>query len=290
MRRTIVPEGRFRSDELAPGVFHESFYPGGKEGPNREVHLPTPGGQTWSEAVVLGSADDPFQTLVPDIRLPANQYWPLHWHDCWTVVLVLEGGCSIGDWWFGEGDVFLTVPELEYGPLLIGPEGCRMWEIFAQAHLAPGGYSPEYRDHPTLQNSNHVFRERSLLNRRNDGRQSLPCDGVEGIWKLRLEPGLVIDMGEAGDPERSVLRDTRLRRAPPRSRRLPPRRAGRRERRPYGWFRRRAADRDRPHGEGAAGAKLSVPDQVEVVHPHHRSRVRGRPRLGRIEPRHRHGP
>lgn len=210
MSRTIVPQARFFSEELAPGVFHETFYPGGKNGPNGEVLGPLQGGQTWSESLFLGDPGDKFQTLLPDIRMPANQYWPLHWHDCWTLVLILEGGCRIGDWWLGEGDVFLTVPSLEYGPMVVGPEGCRMWEVFAQAHLAPGGYAPEYHDHPTLEGSSKVFLERSELNARNEGRQMLPCEGVEGIWKLRLEPGSVFDLGEAGDPERSVLRDSRL--------------------------------------------------------------------------------
>ncbi|MFT4026487.1 MAG: hypothetical protein QM676_06765 [Novosphingobium sp.] len=210
MQRTIVPQERYFSEELTAGVFHEKFYPGGKDGPNGEVHQPLVGGQTWSESIFLGSDEDAFQTLIPDIRMPANQYWPLHWHDCWTLVLVLEGGCRIGDWWLGEGDIFLTVPSLEYGPMVVGPEGCRMWEVFAQGHLCPGGYAPEYHDHPTLEGSSKVFLERSELNKRNEGRQILPCEGVEGIWKLKLEPGKVFDLGETGDPERSVIRATRL--------------------------------------------------------------------------------
>src|SRR5260221_9970291 len=108
MRRTIGPSGKYRSQELYPGVLYESFYPGGKEGPNREVLADVPGGQTWSDLLLLGSKDDPFQMLVPDIRMPPNQYWPLHWHDCWTVVLILEGQCCIGDWWMKPGDVFIT--------------------------------------------------------------------------------------------------------------------------------------------------------------------------------------
>lgn len=212
MSRAIVADGRHFSEEIAPGVFHESFYPGGVNGPNNEVLASFPGGRTWSDLLVLGDQDDAFQMLVPDIRLPANQYWPLHWHDCWTVVLVLEGTCCIGDWWMEPGDVFITVPSLEYGPLVIGPNGCRMFEIFAQAHLAPGGYSPEYRDHPTLQGGNAVFFDRSEVNKRNDGRQILPIDGVdvEGVWKTRLGPGFSWDLGDAGDADRGLLKATHL--------------------------------------------------------------------------------
>ena len=212
MSRAIVASGRHFSEEIAPGVLHESFYPGGVNGPNGEVLSAYPGGQTWSDMLLLGGPEDAFQMLVPDIRLPANQYWPLHWHDCWTVVLVLEGTCSIGDWWMEPGDVFITVPSLEYGPLVIGPQGCRMFEIFAQAHLAPGGYSPEYRDHPTLQGGNSVFFERSELNQRNAGRQILPIDTaeVEGVWKTRLEPGFSWDLGDPSDPDRGLMKYTQL--------------------------------------------------------------------------------
>ena len=210
MQRIIVPTEQYHSEQLAPGVSLRRFYPGGKDGPKGEVLFNTPGGQGWTEALLLGDKDDSFQMLVPDIRLPANQFWPLHWHDCWTAVLVLEGQCLIGDWWMQPGDVFITEPSLEYGPLVIGPQGCRLFEIFAKAHLAPGGYAPEYRDHPTLRGTHAVFIERSPLNKRNEGRQTLPCDGVIGITKTHLSPGAQWDLGDSGDPDRAVLKVARL--------------------------------------------------------------------------------
>lgn len=210
MQRTVVPSQPYQVEAPAAGITLRRLYPGGLGGPNGEVGWPTPGGQTWSESLFLGGQDDSFKMLIPDIRLPANQLWPLHWHDCWTLVLVLEGSCCIGDWWMAEGDVFIAAPELEYGPLLIGPDGCRMFEIFAQAHLAPGGYAPEYRDHPTLQGGGRVFRERSAINRRNDGRQVMPIEGVEGFFKDRLALGARWDLGEADDPDRGIVADLRL--------------------------------------------------------------------------------
>ncbi|MFT3965776.1 MAG: hypothetical protein QM690_07840 [Sphingobium sp.] len=209
--RTITTDRPYRSREISPGVFFESFYPGGINGPNDELSIPTPGGQSWTDLLLLGTPEDDFQFMLPDIRMPANQYWPLHWHDCWTVVLVVEGQCCIGDWWMEPGDVFITAPSIEYGPLLIGPNGCRLFEIFAQAHLSPGGYAPEYHDHPTLRLSpGRLFLERSELNKRNEGRQILPCDGIEGIWKSRLAPGTVWNLGDPDDPLRGVMKDTRL--------------------------------------------------------------------------------
>ena len=116
----------------------------------------------------------------------------------------------IGDWYMDVGDVFVAAPSIEYGPLLIGPTGCRLLEIFGDLALSPGGYSPEYRDHPTLQGGQHVFKPREGVNKRNEGHSALPLDGVEGIWKSKLEPGWHWDLGAADNPDRAVVRDTRL--------------------------------------------------------------------------------
>jgi len=212
MPRTLVTTERYRSEEISPGVFLERFYPGGKDGPNGEVLFDTPGGQVWSDIVLLGDEKDAFQLAVPDIRLPANQIWPLHWHDCWVGIVILDGACMIGDWWMKPGDVLITEGSLEYGPLVIGPKGCRMFEIFAKLHLSPGGYSPEYRDHPTLQDGRvpFVFTERSALNKRNDGRQTLPVDGVKGLTKGRLTPGAQWDLGKASDADRGIMKVSQL--------------------------------------------------------------------------------
>lgn len=210
MKRTIVPQDRYFSVQIAEGVRHEKFYPGGIAGPNGETRNPVPGGQTWSDTVALGGPDDAFSMILPDIRMPPNQYWPLHWHDCWTVVLVVEGSCCVGDWWMQAGDVFVTEPSLEYGPLVVGPGGARLFEIFSDAATSRGGYSPEYRDHPTLQGGNHVFSARSAVNKRNDGHQILPLEGVPGMWKSKLEPGRTWNLGRADDPRRGIMKFTRL--------------------------------------------------------------------------------
>jgi hypothetical protein len=76
--------------------------------------------------------------------------------------------------------------------------------------LQAGGYAPEYRDHPTLQGTTVQFKERSALNRRNDGHQVLPIDGVAGITRGHLSLGAEWNLGAADDPERGVMRATRL--------------------------------------------------------------------------------
>ncbi len=208
--RSLVPEKPFHLETIAPGVQLRRLYPGGKAGPDNIVANEIPGGQTWSEALLLGSEDDPFLMLVPDIRMPPNQLWPMHWHDCWTVVVVLEGSCTVGDWLMQPQDAFVAAPAIEYGPLLIGPAGCRLLEIFSDLALAPGGYAPEYRDHPTLRGGNHVFKQREGINRRNEGNSSLSLEGAEGMWKSRLVPGWQWDLGDPGDAERPVVRNTVL--------------------------------------------------------------------------------
>jgi len=208
--RSLVPEKPFHVEELAPGVTLRKLHPGGKLGPDEIVLNDIPGGQTWSEIVMLGNEQDDFIMALPDIRMPPNQLWPMHWHDCWTVVVVVEGGCLIGDWYMKPGDVFVAAPSIEYGPLLIGPHGCRLLEIFGDLALSPGGYGEEYRDHPTLQGGAHVFKAREGINKRNIGHSSLSLEGAEGMWKTRLEPGWSWELGEPGDPNRGVMKDTRL--------------------------------------------------------------------------------
>ena len=208
--RTMVPEEPFYLEQIAPGVTLHRLYPGGMAGPNGETHNDVPGGQVWSELVALGTEDDDFITVLPDIRMPPNQYWPLHWHDCWTVVVILEGKCLLGDWYMKPGDVFVAAPSIEYGPLLVGPRGCRLLEIFTDLVLSKGGYGPEYHDHATLQTLDHVFMQREGVNRRNEGHSTLPLAGVDGVWKTKLEPGWSWDLGDPSDPNRGVVKDTRL--------------------------------------------------------------------------------
>jgi hypothetical protein len=208
--RSLVPAENFHVAQLAPGVMLRRLYPGGMAGPNGETRNDIPGGQTWSEIVMLGDEKDDFIYALPDIRMPPNQIWPMHWHDCWTVVVIVEGRCLIGDWYMSPGDVFVAAPSVEYGPLVIGTMGCRLLEVFGDLALSPGGYGPEYRDHPTLQGGNHVFKVREGVNKRNEGHSALPVEGTAGMWKTKLAPGWEWTLGEANDPNRSVIRNTRL--------------------------------------------------------------------------------
>src|SRR5262245_2968831 len=132
----IVERVKPELERLSPGVVLDRIQPGGKDGPNKEVLAPVPLGQLWWDSWVLGGPSDAFQLRVPDIRMPANQIWPLHWHGCWIAVVVLDGSVLVGDWWMEKGDILISAADLEYGPLINGPEGCQMFEIFTRDHLA----------------------------------------------------------------------------------------------------------------------------------------------------------
>src|SRR5690606_14954688 len=99
---------------------------------------------------------------------------------------------------------------LEYGPLLIGPSGCQMFEIFARLLPNEGGYAPEFRDHPTVAGSARNFIERSARNAGNAGRQVVPVDGTPGLSRGHLDPGGEWDLGPADDPDRALMRCTGL--------------------------------------------------------------------------------
>lgn len=208
--RSMVPAQNYHLEQIAPGVSLRRLYPGGKAGPNNEVANDIPGGQTWSEIVMLGNEMDDFIYALPDIRMPPNQLWPMHWHDCWTLVIILEGKCLLGDWYMEPGDVYIAEPSVEYGPLLVGPMGCRLLEVFGDLSLSPGGYGPEYADHPTLKWGNHAIKPREGINKRNEGHSLLSLEGTSGMRKEKLAPGWSVDLGAPGDPGRGVCRDTRL--------------------------------------------------------------------------------
>ena len=203
------------AETLAPGVTRSRLEPGGKDGPHNIVRdSDQPGGCTWTEMWLLGTLADEWRMLIPDIRMAANQFWPLHWHDCWTAVVILDGSLLMGDWWMERGDVLIAEPGVEYGPLLNGPKGCELLEIFARDVLSPGGYGDEYRDHPTLVYlqgiENIAFAPRPPAIVENGRRQVVPVDGTAGLHKGRLDGSAYWDLGESDDRERGVVFDRKL--------------------------------------------------------------------------------
>jgi hypothetical protein len=203
------------SEPVAPGVVRSRLEPGGKNGPDDVVRNSTQiGGGAWTQMWALGRPEDPWRLLIPDIRMAPNQYWPLHWHDCWTVVVVVDGNLLLGDWTMERGDVLVAEPGVEYGPLLVGPGGCELLEVFARDILSPGGYGEEYRDHPTLQYvkglEQTAFLSRPPARMENGQRQVVPIDGTPGLSKGRLDGNAFWDLGDPTDPDRGVCFDRKL--------------------------------------------------------------------------------
>ena len=203
------------SDPVAPGVTRSRLEPGGKDGPGGIVRdSDQPGGATWSQIWSLGRPEDDWRMQIPDIRMAPNQIWPLHWHDCWTVVVVLDGTLLMGDWWMERGDVLVAAPSVEYGMLLNGPKGCELLEIFARDVLSPGGYGEELRDHPTLvylkglETTDFFSRPPALVE--NGRRQVVPVDGTTGLAKGRLDGNGYWSLGDPADPDRGIVFDRKL--------------------------------------------------------------------------------
>lgn len=203
------------AEVVAPGVVRSRLEPGGKAGPDGAVRDSKQfGGATWSQMFNLRGPEDSWGYLIPDIRMAANQIWPLHWHDCWTAVVLVDGVMEIGDWRMERGDVLIAGPGVEYGPLVVGPEGVQILEVFARDILSPGGYGEEYRDHPTLRHvrgdNGTPFVARPPASPENGRRQSVPVDDELGLLKGRMDGNMYFDLGEPGDPERGAIFDRTL--------------------------------------------------------------------------------
>jgi hypothetical protein len=204
-----------RSEAVAPGVTRTFLAPGGKDGPDGIVRdSDQPGGCTWSQLLTLGRPEDEWRMSISDIRMAPNQIWPLHWHDCWTAVVVLDGSLLMGDSWMQPGDVLIAAAGVEYGLLMNGPHGCELLEMFARDILSPGGYGEELRDHPTLVYLKGIerteFFSRPPASEENARRQVVPVDGTPGLAKGRLDGAGYWDLGDPGDPERGAVFDRKL--------------------------------------------------------------------------------
>jgi len=202
---------------LARGVSLSRLKPGGKDGPDGEVlNSDEPFGGTWSEYYTVGGEDQPFRLAIPDIRMPRNQYWPLHWHDCWIVVVVLDGSALLCDWWMKPGDVLVSPAKEEYGPVVSGPKGVQLIEVFAQDIGALGGYAPECHDHPVV---NTLYRANGMAapilprpkgSEGHAGNQVTPLATLPNVRTGHLQGGQRWDLGAPDDPERGVMLDTKL--------------------------------------------------------------------------------
>ena len=212
-------------ERLAPGVTLTRLEPGGRNGPDDVVLSDVMGGLVWQDLWYLGSEEDTFRMCIPDVRMPPNQIWPLHWHADWMFIVVLDGSILIGDWVMHRGDVLVTEPNVEYGPLVSGPSGSQILEVFSRNDKG-GGYAPEYHDHFTFRGPGRLlyregifkygpagvfnFAPRPPGSERNEGNQGMTLDGAAGLHRGQLSGGGRWDLGAADDPERGLAVSTTL--------------------------------------------------------------------------------
>jgi hypothetical protein len=82
---------------------------------------------------VLGEEDDESAAVIEMLRLPPNYVLSRHHHTSHRFEVVIQGSVTVGDTTFGPGDIFITKPNEEYGPLTAGPEGCLSVEMFSDS-------------------------------------------------------------------------------------------------------------------------------------------------------------
>jgi quercetin dioxygenase-like cupin family protein len=98
----------------------------------------------WSSfrEFLLGAKDASNCPSVTYVRLEPHQAGPRHAHDGWTINVVIEGSCRMGDLALAAGDVLTCAPNKQYGPLTPGPNGVTLLEIFDKL----SGRSPIWDD------------------------------------------------------------------------------------------------------------------------------------------------
>lgn len=207
------------TDVIADGITAFALDPGGRFGPDRVViDNKEPGGGIWGGGWTLGPGLErgPESLLVAEVRMPPNQYWPPHWHADWIAVLVWDGTILFGDHWLSRGDVLISPAMAEYGPLLNGPEGCQIFEIFSRGPT-DATYALDYHDHPTLEfvQSRKTgrptdFGERPPGSIGKPGNQITPLLDIPGLVLGRFDGTGRWDLGESSNPDRGVVVERKL--------------------------------------------------------------------------------
>ena len=78
----------------------------------------------------LGGPADHDCPAVTYVRIEPHQSGPRHAHAGWTINIVIEGSCCMGEIVLAPGDVLTCAPNVQYGPLVPGPDGVTLLEIF----------------------------------------------------------------------------------------------------------------------------------------------------------------
>ncbi len=87
----------------------------------------------------LGGPTDLDCPAVTYVRIEPHQSGPRHAHAGWTVNVVIEGSCRMGEIALAPGDVLTCAPNVQYGPLVPGPDGVTLFGDLRQVVGPPAG-------------------------------------------------------------------------------------------------------------------------------------------------------
>jgi quercetin dioxygenase-like cupin family protein len=91
--------------------------------------LDTPIGKAF--LIDIGDEENPRRPLVALVHFPPGTEIPVHSHGTDYVSIVVEGSMEVTRKQHGAGDVRIVNRDTAYGPLVAGPDGCKVIEIFA---------------------------------------------------------------------------------------------------------------------------------------------------------------
>lgn len=105
-------------------------------------------------SILLNDPQSAEEVQVCLFDLPPHTAIPTHFHNTARFEIVLSGEITVGGDLRRAGDIMLADAGEAYGPLLVGPEGCRTLEIFACGPRSGGTVvgQPEelHRDFPAF--------------------------------------------------------------------------------------------------------------------------------------------
>jgi hypothetical protein len=84
--------------------------------------------QKFSIGPIQGDEDAP---TVFRVEFPPNCHIDAHTHACDYSEIILEGSQQVTRTWYFAGDIRIVAAGTAYGPLVTGPQGCKVLSIFA---------------------------------------------------------------------------------------------------------------------------------------------------------------
>jgi hypothetical protein len=80
---------------------------------------------------VLGDEANEAAAVIELLRMPPGYVLSRHHHSTWRFEILLQGSVTIGELTLRPGDIFITRPDEDYGPLTAGPDGVTSLEMFS---------------------------------------------------------------------------------------------------------------------------------------------------------------